>query len=479
MLTNLDFLNKGEKFPPACERERLEMYEANRRIFNGKHAEVYKHDLERIERVIDDFQNVVSYPIILNFQKLLSLKVADLLLGEPPQITVDDDVKAEQETIGFIVRKSELMSVAYQVAIDVTRYGDGLFEVYLKGKTPTIGLTQPPIWFPVVNPENTKEILYHVLAWLPDDETLMVKIHSRGRYEKRAYHVDHGTILEMIEAPKVIETGLSDFAIIQVSNVLTSDATTGIDDYTDIDSIIGDLMVRLGQIDRILDKHASPSMSGPSSALERDPNGMGWRLKAGNYFPRASTEDPEVNYITWDGQLAANFQQVERLINMLYSLSEMGSALFGESSGATGQVLTASALRIKLAVPLAKVARIRMQFDPALKKAVALCSELGNGLNKLDQDAITIKWFDGLPTDDKEDAEIMATRTGNKATMSQRRALLVYDGMTDDEADDEMERIRADESADNPMGAPAFAEDDKESKEFNVNEGEDDDQIIS
>jgi hypothetical protein len=478
MLTNLDFLNKGEKFPPSCEMERLEMYEANKRLFRGGHADVYKSDLERIERVIDNFRNVVSYPVIMNFQKLMSLKIADLLLGEPPQITTADEMAADQDTIDFIVRDSDLMNIASEVAIDVSRYGDGLFEVFLQDGVPKIGLTQPPIWFPVVDPNNTKRIVYHVLAWKPNEERLIARIHSQGSYEEREMILDHDTIVNYATTPKVVKTGLSDFAIIQVSNVTASDSVTGLDDYTDIDSIIGDLMVRIGQIDRILDKHASPSMTGPASALERDENGLGWRLKAANYFPRASSEDPEVSYITWDGQLAANFQQVERLINLLYSLSEMGSALMGESSGNTGQVLTASALRIKLAVPLAKVARIRMRFDPALKKAIALCSELGSGLKKLEQKDISIKWFDGLPTDDKEDAGIMATRTGNKATMSQYRALMVYDNMTEEEAAEEMERIREDEEFDAPMKAPDFSQDDILPKDGS-GEVLDDDQAIS
>jgi hypothetical protein len=35
MLTNLNFLNKGEVWPPDSESERLSMYSANRRLFEA------------------------------------------------------------------------------------------------------------------------------------------------------------------------------------------------------------------------------------------------------------------------------------------------------------------------------------------------------------------------------------------------------------------------------------------------------------
>jgi hypothetical protein len=52
VLTDLKWLNRGEMFPPKCERERLEMYANNKALFEGEHADVYEEDLKRIERVM-------------------------------------------------------------------------------------------------------------------------------------------------------------------------------------------------------------------------------------------------------------------------------------------------------------------------------------------------------------------------------------------------------------------------------------------
>jgi hypothetical protein len=446
VLTSLSFLDIGEVFPPECERDRIKTYNEHRALFECNHAEVYKEELKRIERVISNFQDIVSYPVIFNYQKLMSLKVADLLLGEVPSITS----KTSQETIDEIIKTSDLINTAYQAAIDVSRYGDGLLEISKEG----IDITQPCIWYPVVDIKNIHKIVNHVIAWA-DGDTLNVRIHYRGSYETRTYKLDGETIAKETEARTVVRTGLSDFAIIQIPNILVSDRITGMDDYTDIDSIVADIMVRVGQIDRILDKHANPSVQGAASALERDPITGEYRLKMGGYFARDTNDDPEVKYITWDGQLEANFKQIDKLTQMLYTISEMGSAVFGDLSTSTGQVPSGSALKRLMISPLAKVNRVRMRFDPALKQAIQLCSELGGiGIKKITD--VAIKWADGLPSDPVEEAAIMKSRTADKATMSQYRALKVYDGMTDEEADEEMARISDEEST--PVSIPEIAQ---------------------
>lgn len=463
MLTNLEFLEPGQYFPPASESERLEMYRNNKDLFESKHAEVYAENLKRIERVISNFGEVISYPVVVNFQRLISLKCADLLLGEAPIIT-----SSKQTSVDTIADNSDLINTAYQAAIDVSRYGDGLFYVRKAADKGVIELSQPPMWFPVVSEYSVKDIVNHVLAWVNNGK-LTVQIHSKGSYEEKAYSVERGTILKELTSakdklgniyalPRTIQTGLDDFAVVQIPNVITSDRCTGMDDYTDVDSIVADLMVRVGQIDRILDKHASPSMSGPQASLERDPVSGEWRLKAGNYFPRETKEDPEVAYITWDGQLEANFKQVERLTNLLYTISETGSAIFGDMSTPTGEIPSGSALKRLMISPLAKVTRIRNHFDTGLKKALVLCSQLGGkGVTKLEYKDITIKWQDGLPSDELETSEILKNRTAGKATMSVHRALVTYDTMSEQDADEESARIQDDDAAAMPLMIPEAA----------------------
>lgn len=461
MLTDLSWLAIGEKFPPASELGRLEMYDANKKLFEGEHTEIYQEQLNRIERVIGNFNDVVKIEVVLNFQRLMSLKVADLLFGEEPRITAGAPDSKEQKTVDAIAAASDLNNTDYMAAIDISRWGDGLLYIRKNRKgVGIIDLTQPTIWYPVVYPDNVREIQHHVLAWkikVGKDFHLIAYIHSPGSYEEREYLLEGDSIKEIISEGNITKTGLSDFAIIQVPNITTSDRVTGLDDYTDVDSIISEIMVRVGQIERILDKHAAPSVTGPQSSLEQDPLTGEWRLKMGNYFPRDSEDEPKVEYLTWEGQLEANFKVIEKLTNMLYTVSEMGSALFGDLTTTQGNIPSGSALRRLMIAPLAKVNRIRMRFDPAIKKAIKLCSELGgNGIISLADTPISISWQDGLPGDPLEESQIMNNRV-QKATMSQKTAVMRYDGLSEKDAEEEVARIQDEEAMAAPTSGLPYA----------------------
>lgn len=474
MLTSLNFLKVGQQWPPPGEESRLSKYEKNRLIFEGKHEQVYQESFKRIARVIGNFEQIVSYHVIANYQKLISLKIADFLLGEPPKITCGDDNSTHQASLDSIVENSDLINTCYSAAIDVSRYGDSVFNVYLsdEGKG-IIDITQPSYYFKVVDPKNIKKVLHHVLAHTYEvtDSTksllfgtketktkyLYVQIHSKGFYEEVTYRISEQNIIETVtEDIKRINTGLNDFAIVPIHNLLTSDRTYGMDDYTDLDSIISELEVRISQISKILDKHAEPSVEGPSSALTRNPNTGAWELKMGNYFPRDTNEDPSVSYITWDAQLEANFKIIEKLINILSTVSEMGSAIF-DNEAKQGQIASGTALRRMMISPLAKVNRVRMRFDSSVKKAIKLCSQLGGeGIVDLSNEKINIFWQDGLPCDPVEEANVMAIRTGNKATLSQYSAIQRLDNLSDKDTAKEIEAIKQDEVNNNPLSNMNF-----------------------
>jgi SPP1 family phage portal protein len=463
VLTNLDFLNIGKTWPPPEEALRLQRYNENRLLFEGEHTTVYAEQFKRIIRADKDGNKAISFEIVVNFHKKLSLKVADLLLGEPPKITCGDAEGQEQKSLDLIMERNDLINTAYEVTIDVSRHGDGLFYIYQGENGGVIDVTQPAMWFPVVSPDNVKKILYQVLAWTYEvgegqnkKTYLKAQIHEKGKYTEREYELVNCKLSSQTVADKTISTGLSDFAIVRVPNLLTSDRIFGIDDYEDVDSIISEIEVRLSQIAKILDKHAEPSMQGPQSALQYDEVTETWKVKAGEYFIVEDGEG-EVKYLVWDAQLEANFNFLDRLVNLLYTMSEMGSAIFGDMTSKTGQVPSGSALRRLMISPLAKVNRIRMRFDNALKKAIKLCSELkGPGIVSLKDKAISITWQDGLPGDPVEEADIMATRTGSKATMSLKRALKQYDGMSDADADEEIQLIDEDENKTNPLRGSNF-----------------------
>jgi hypothetical protein len=212
----------------------------------------------------------------------------------------------------------------------------------------------------------------------------------------------------------------------------------------------------LKKAEKILDKHSEPSVSAPSSAFNKDPETGEYTVRMGNAFIRDSVDDVEPKYITWDAQLEANFKQIEVLLNQLYVLSEMGATLLGgEDKGNSN--MSGRALKFKMISPLAKAKRITMLLDPVIKNVIKLVSSLkGDGINDLTDKKITIKWQDGLPNDEFEEAEIIEKRR-NSNTMSTKRALMQYDQMDEENADEEIERIQEEEESMNPLSEKPFS----------------------
>lgn len=456
ILTDLSFLERGKPWPPPSELKRLRTYSDHKKLFEDEHGEVYREQFGRIERVIGNFDRVVSYATVLNYQRLLSVKTADLVFGDPPKITVADDAK--QSVIDKLLIDTNLFEQAYMACLDVSRYGDGLMLLSEPEGVPVINVTSPVSWFPVVDRYNLRRFKYHVFGriYLIDPARkvygLRVQIHDPDdpehceahNYELTGKEEGFKIGAELTEKDELyLETKQHICPVYRISNLLTSDRVYGLDDYEPIDSIVSELMIRISQISKVLDKFASPSMTGPHTAMQFDEVTQAWRLKVGDYFPRNSDSDPKPEYIVWDAEMDANFKQIDLLINQLYTISEMGSAIFGDLSNKTGDVPSGSALRRLMMSPLAKARRIANRFDPVLKRIISAGAAILGVDIKAEE--ITVKWNDGLPADPAEDAEIANIRTGGKATLSQYTAIQRLDDMSQSDTDAELAMIRSDD----------------------------------
>lgn len=463
MLYSLGWLQTGKSFPPSKERTRIERYEQNAALFNGEHfeisslrtrgdcehkvaysMEVYNKSASRISRVVGNFEDVISFPILLNYQRLMALKMADLVCGEYPTITGTSP--EENKSLTMIRDYTEFDSRLFAGVIDLSRFGDSVWRVY-RDEEGNNSYTNwdPREWFPIVAQDGTMRITHHVLCWIenttPDEDIPHYQLHAQihgtskedaGHYEHRIYKMDKwgGTIGRHVST-EMVQTGLSRCAVFNVKQFSTSTTVFGYDDYVQLDSILAEIMARVGQISIILDKHSDPNIAGPVSMLQQDPMTGEFKLKLGKFFG-VSEGEMLPQYMTWDGQLEAAFKQLELLINQLYILSEMGNALLGATDG--GQAVSGTAMRYKMVNPLAKARRIANNLTVPVRQLFATLSEHFNGASAVPFENISVFWSDGLPDDPRENIELVKLATGQTSMMPLETAIVEYFKRSNDEA---------------------------------------------
>ena len=167
-----------------------------------------------------------------------------------------------------------------------------------------------------------------------------------------------------------------------------------------------------------------------------------WGYRGGQILPYGAAK----GYVTWDGQLEAAFRQIDLLMEQLYILSETSAAAFGQLKA--GLAESGTALRRLMMAPLAKVNRIRMRFDPALKEVLWLASALEKtqGMSgAVELTDIHIDWKDGLPDDEQEltQNEVQRYTVGLTSLESSLRRLYGLEGQA---LQEEIERIRGEQA---------------------------------
>lgn len=459
MLFDLSWLAPGKPFPPTSERDRIARYKQNIKVFEGDHwaieNDIYREAANRISRVIGNFDSYISFPTLFNFQKLIALKTADLVAGEYPTITYSTD--AGNETIKSIRYDTDFDNNLYATILDLSRFGDAIWRKYkVEGENRnTYCNWMPTEWFPIVSQDGTFTEVKQVLAWYVcvDKEhrkyELHVQVHEKGFYTQCRFAFDllyyepdpskaapyntsgtFGIIGKQLQEPERVNTGFKDNAVIHLRPYKVTGTVYGQDDFAIIDSLVTELMTRMTQISNILDKHADPAITGPVSMLSKDENGELY-FKKGKFYAYTPGETPP-QYLTWDGQLDSAFKQCEELINKLYILSEMGSAILGANDGGS-QAISGNAMRLKMVNPLAKVRRISNNLTKPVTELLADISERGYD-EVLDRKKISIIWKDGLPDDPREQAELVKLLTGESKIMPLVKALEQHFNLSHDEA---------------------------------------------
>ena len=256
----------------------------------------------------------------------------------------------------------------------------------------------------------------------------------------------------------VVLTGLNYIPVWHIPYKSTDEGWEGISGIEKVESVIQAINDRLVQIDYVLWKHGDPPAYGPR--LQQSGGENQW---AGRYIPLDNKDVPAPGYMQFDSKLDGHFKELDYLLNVLYQMAETPQWLFGttltEGSGGTGTSHTDGvAIQARFMPILSKVKRIRIHVDYAYKQAIKAALELKqiNDDESIVPEAPSIQWKDGIPKNKKEEAEIMAVRTGSKPTLDVKSAIKRMDEVEDEDAQDIIGRIVEDEEALTPQLTPSF-----------------------
>ncbi|MEW9697956.1 phage portal protein [Paenibacillus sp. SI8] len=500
----------GAQYPPYNDIERLAKYERGRAFFDGKQAEMFDRASELLKGTPFSAQ-IQKLFIAVNIMDALITKPADLMVGEPPTYeSGNPDDTEEQRALNRIVEENDITQLIHEIVIGSGIRGDAWIKTYYGdrqdvGETVALGLVAPktapePIVeavdastvFPELTRGSRKRFKAINIAWVEwvtttsipgiapfslrkDDRVeeipfLCVERHVPGFIVYERYRLYEAGVDSRFGVPvstysigdkvatgrddDVVETGTARLLIHHVPYKTVDSEWAGIGGIEKLESVLLAISDRLVQIDYILWKHSDPTAYGPE--LDREADGS---IRTGGKYIPVSKEDATPGYMEWNGQLEAAFKELDILLGLVYQISETPQWLFGttlaEDKGGSGTSHTdGAAIKARFMPILSKVKRIRVHVDRAIRDALWTAMELENYANE-GVDGFTpyepvypkINWKDGIPRDEKAEAEVYQIRTGNKPTIDVKSAIKRMDGVDDDKAAEIESRISDDEKA--------------------------------
>lgn len=452
MLYGLEWLNSGEQFPPECESIRIESYKFYAALFDINPLEDFKNFANRL---IVNFDEYFHLPLLLGYQRLQTIKLADMVLGAPPSITVNDNDELTN-LISDIRDQTDFDAKLYTALIDYSRFGTALFRIFnddtVTEDKGNFAVWSPAEWYPVLKKDGTKRIDEQVLAWRVNEGDalhpkwyLEVQRHpvKGGSYFVERYLMDDSgsTVTERVET-KEVNVGDLPCLVQCIANLPSTTNVCGTSDYRIINELVAAATQRMCQILKILDKHADPSMTGPATMLKRNEETQQLEFYASQFYAVSPGEEhPE--YMTWDGQLQAAFQALEILLNQIYVMSEMGEAITGNAKAA-GSAISGTAMRYKMVSPLEKARRVANSFTLPVKKLMATLVQISTG-KKLRYQDINVIWEDSLPKDPREIAELSRLQSGAPQIIPLKHVLMENYDMDTVDAEHYIQEIEKDQ----------------------------------
>ena len=477
MLNDLSFLEVGSDWLPSEERSRIALYELNSALYENDHLAILDTLLKTVypEQEI----NETVKRVFVNLYRGVSKLWADLLFSEKPTISQAD--KTSEDYLNELIKKSRFWRTAKKVAIDVSRYGNGLFKVRTVKGEAVIEPVTPRIWFPVVSPDNVNDILYHVIAYSFVEnkvQYLKVEIHEIGKITHKLFIIDKDAnkikeeiALDTLDRYKGIEavetTNADDFLIIPVCNSSCSEHIFGEDDYTDINPLVSQIELHLSKCGKDLEEQGNIKY-GPGTAIDENGN-----IQKNGYIPMlggANKTDPP-GVVTWTVQIEAIKEYIAQLMFFFYMVGNISPVLFDPNQTIASNISGVAMKRLMQRM-VAKVGSLADEFDDSIKRVFHIAAQLENK-NLSDY---SIKWKDGIVDDIAERVET-AQKAGVTQTMSNKTAIAFVQQLEGEALETEIAEIEEERKSSSVLNlADIYPSDEPEEDEGNNDDKNNNDQ---
>lgn len=448
IITSEKFLMQGLKFPPAISNKRLMNYELNSRRYKGTYNNNKKLSIMTPEGPITS--NLKVLPI--NYFRLDTDKQRQLIFSEKPVIHCDG---IDDSELKAILDNADFFNKLNQAYTTYSSLADA--PIWVSSAT-TISCFNPKYYFEIVEDFDTETtkciVLYQPIykEYLQGDiiksEIYRIRIikHYKGYYTEQVFKYNKKGIIgqpvkhqigsyTIPQAGHKVETGLDDFAISVLKAGRLSGEVYGTSMYEKYADLVLAIEKRLTLEDAVIDKHSEPTFVVPNSLIRtNEETGEQEFLGVGGIVGvPIGSERPE--YLTWDGKTDAAEKMIETLKKELVIALEYGETYLNNSFAAN---MSGEALKTLLKGALDKAGRIVDEIEVPVKKVIRNLLSF-NGY-KVEMSDISIEWQDGISESDLNKAQVIQLRVST-GTMSKKRALMIYDGLSAEKADEEIEQI--------------------------------------
>lgn len=138
----------------------------------------------------------------------------------------------------------------------------------------------------------------------------------------------------------------------------------GVDDYTNIKFLVRELNKRLNKNSALLDRHSSPHIQGPASAVTTNAEGNPQvNINEDSAFLPLDPDGPDYSYLTWDQPYQMATYQLDKVVDLLHLQTGIPIAAFGL---APNNQVSGISLDRQMFGALSKVRRLRREVERAI-----------------------------------------------------------------------------------------------------------------